>query len=130
MVSAAASVWATIAPFATIAAAIIAVGAAFALIYDDIRNFIAGNNSLIGQISEEYPAIGRLIERFGAVAREVFAAVGEVLDWLNDQFDISISGIGDIIRLLVRILLGSLNQIIEWGEDFVQVFRDAADTVV
>src|SRR5699024_9596997 len=39
MVSAAAGVWAAIAPFAAIAAAVIAAGVAFALIYDDIRNF-------------------------------------------------------------------------------------------
>lgn len=130
MVSAASSVWALIAPFALAAAVALGLGAAFVLIYDDIRNFIAGNDSLIGQIAEEYPAIGRLIEWLGGVFKEVFAAIGLILDWLGEQFGMSINGIGDVIRLLVRILLGSLNQIIEWGEDFVQVFRDAADAVV
>lgn len=130
MVSAASSVWALIAPFALAAAVALGLGAAFVLIYDDIRNFIAGNDSLIGQIAEEYPAIGRLIEWLGGVFKEVFEAIGSILNWLGDQFGMSIDGIGDAIRLLVRILLGSLNQIIEWGEDFVQVFRDAADAVV
>lgn len=130
MVSAAASVWALIAPFALAAAVVLGLGAVFALVYDDIRNFIAGNDSLIGQIAEEYPAIGRLIERLGEVFSEVFGAIGEVVEWLEGKFDVSIGGMGDAIRLLISILLGSINQIIEWGESFAGVFTDVADNVV
>jgi hypothetical protein len=52
-------------PIIAIAAAIGLAAAAFALIYDDIMNFIDGNDSLIGQMVEKYPAVKALVEGIG-----------------------------------------------------------------
>lgn len=54
------AVWAMIAPFALIALAVVAVGAVFALLYDDVMNFIDGNDSLIGQVLQKWPVIGTI----------------------------------------------------------------------
>src|SRR5699024_3547654 len=43
---------------------------------------------------------------------------------------VSFDGIGDTIRSFIRLLLGGLDQVAEWGEEFSQYFQDAADTVV
>lgn len=61
LISMAAAAFVVIAPFLGIAAAVTAAAFAFALIYDDVMNFIDGNDSLIGQILKEYPEIMEVI---------------------------------------------------------------------
>lgn len=62
-------------PFVLAAVVIAALIAAFALLYDEITNFIEGNDSFIGQFLEEYPQIA-----------EILRGIGEVLQWLYDTF--------------------------------------------
>jgi hypothetical protein len=62
MLAAAAATLAATWPILAIAAVIGLAAAAFALIYDDIMNFIDGNDSLIGQMVEKYPAVKALVE--------------------------------------------------------------------
>lgn len=50
-----------LAPFIGMALAVTALAAAFTLLYDDIKNYIAGNDSLIGQIFENYPKIEAVV---------------------------------------------------------------------
>lgn len=61
MISAAIATTAATWPFIAIGAAIAAAAAAFALIYDDVMNFIDGNDSFIGQVSESYPIVGQTV---------------------------------------------------------------------
>lgn len=61
MLSAAAATIAATWPLIAIGAAIGAAAAAFAIIYDDIMNFVEGNDSFIGQISEQYPIVGQTV---------------------------------------------------------------------
>lgn len=82
-VSGAVAMWAMIAPFLLAGAIVVAVAGAFALLYDDIMNFIDGNDSLIGQImagtSVAGAALRGLVEAFRWVldaAREVWAFMG------------------------------------------------------
>lgn len=75
MISAAAATIAATWPFIAIGAAIAAAAAAFALIYDDIMNFIDGNDSFIGQIFESYPMVERIV--MGLI--DVFRAMWDVL---------------------------------------------------
>lgn len=72
VISATAAVWALIAPFLAVAAPIIAVVALFALLYDDIMNFLDGNDSLIGQISEKYPIVGEVVKALAASVKAAF----------------------------------------------------------
>lgn len=61
MASAAVATLAATWPLIAIGAAIGAAAAAFALIYDDVMNFVEGNDSFIGQISEKYPMVGQTV---------------------------------------------------------------------
>lgn len=87
MVSAAAATLAATWPFLLIGAAIVAAAAAFALIYDDIMNFIDGNDSMIGQIFEKYPIVKDII--FGII--DAFKAWWDmgvaVFDFLYENSD-------------------------------------------
>lgn len=82
------AVWAMIAPFALIGAAVVAVGAAFALAYDDIMNFIDGNDSLIGQIFEKYPLVKAIVmgmvDAFKLAWDALKFLVGALIDIWND----------------------------------------------
>lgn len=60
------AIWAMIAPFALIGLAVIATATAFALLYDDIMNFIEGGDSMIGKIVARWPVIGEIIKAIGA----------------------------------------------------------------
>lgn len=66
------------APFILMGLAVAAVAAAFALLYDDVMNFIDGNDSLIGQILEKYPIIGDIVQ--GVV--DVVKALGDAAVWV------------------------------------------------
>jgi len=56
--------YAALSPYLLFIGIVTAISAAFALLYDDINNFINGNDSLIGQISEKYPIVGELVKGF------------------------------------------------------------------
>lgn len=118
------------APFLLVAAAITGLGIAFALAYDDIRNFLAGNDSFIGQVIEQYPALGRVITSLLDAVTWAFSGIGEALGWVSDKFGVTFDGIGGTVRGLVHILLSMLNSVAEWGEGFGDGVRDAANTVV
>lgn len=80
VVSATAAVWALIAPFLAVAAPIAAVVALFALLYDDVMNFLDGNDSLIGQISEKYPIVGETVKAMAEAVKAAFKWVVEAID--------------------------------------------------
>ena len=75
MISAAAATLAATWPIIAIVAVIGALAAAFALAYDDIMNFIDGNDSLIGQIFDKYPAVKDVV--YSII--DAFKFMGEVI---------------------------------------------------
>lgn len=81
------AVWAMIAPFALIAIAVVAVGAAFALLYDDIMNFIDGNDSLIGQILAKYPMIAKAVSVIADTFKEAWGLLKNLASFLVDVWD-------------------------------------------
>lgn len=127
MLKAAAATLAATWPFLLIGAAIGVAAAAIALIVDDIVAFMNGNDSLIGQISEEYPAIGRTVERLGEVFKTVWEAIGAILDWIGEHFGVQFNSMGDVVRGFVRLLLGTINQFLEFSEGVLGVFSDMYD---
>lgn len=66
MVAAATATLAATWPILAVGAAIGIAAAAFALIYDDVMNFIDGNDSLIGQMVEKYPMVKAIVEALAA----------------------------------------------------------------
>lgn len=80
LASAAVAVVAATWPFLAIGTAIAAVGAAFALAYEDVRAFMDGQPSLIGELVERYEWFGDIVRGIGAVfefLRDVGAAAME-----------------------------------------------------
>ncbi len=81
MWTAAAATLAATWPVLAIGAAIVAVGAAFALAYEDVKAFMSGQPSLIGSLAERY-------EWFAAIVRGVGAAFnilkGVIALWVSD----------------------------------------------
>lgn len=94
MLAAAAATIAATWPLILIAAAVLAVGAAFALIYDDVVNYMEGNDSLIGQMRG---ALTDAFESFANTASEVFDSVGQAWD---DLIGAVSSGIEWVVGLL------------------------------
>jgi hypothetical protein len=62
-------------PFLLIAGAIALVGAAFALAYEDVRAFLDGQPSLIGELVAKYEWMG-----------ESITAIGNLFNWLGEQW--------------------------------------------
>lgn len=81
------AVWAMIAPFALAAAIVLAVAAAFALLYEDVMTFYEGGESMIGQILERWPIIidivGGIVEAFKAL----WNAGVQVFDFFVDMWN-------------------------------------------
>lgn len=65
------------APFLLVGAVIAGIATIFALLYDDVMNFLEGNDSLLGQILEAWPMLGDAV--MGVV--EVVKTLGEVVGW-------------------------------------------------
>lgn len=115
VVSATAAVWALIAPFLAVAAPIAAVVALFALLYDDVMNFLDGNDSLIGQISEKYPIVGETVK---AMAEAVKAAFEWVKEALVDAYD-SVKAFAS----------GAVNAFATMGQSIAAIFQGVVGVV-
>lgn len=92
-VAAVAALW----PFLAIAAAVTALGVAFALVYDDVVNFMEGNDSLIGQFLEAFPEIASVLRNIGGLMGwlgETAASLGQIV-WAS--FALVAKAIGDMI---------------------------------
>lgn len=81
------AVWAMIAPFALIGLAAVAVAAAFALLYDDIMNFIEGGDSMIGHIVARWPIVGEILKALGAEFVFLWDTAKAVWNFLVGMFD-------------------------------------------
>lgn len=115
VISATAAVWALIAPFLAVAAPIAAVVALFALLYDDVMNFLDGNDSLIGQISEKYPIVGETVK---AMAQAVTAA----FDWVKE----ALAGAYDSVKIFAS---GAVNSFAVMGKSIGAIFQGVVGVV-
>lgn len=107
MLAAAAATLAATWPILAIGVAILAAAAAFALIYDDIMNFIDGNDSMIGQMVEKYPMVKALVEGIatafkflGQMASDVWRAITvgfqQMLDFILTGIKQIASGVSSV----------------------------------
>lgn len=81
------AVWAMIAPFVLVGLAVAAVVAVFALLYDDIMNFIEGGDSMIGHIVNKWPVIGEILKALGAEFVFLWDTAKAVFNFLVGMFD-------------------------------------------
>lgn len=84
-------------PLLLIGAAIAAAAAAFALIYDDVMNFVEGNDSFIGQVFEKYPMVEKivmtLVDAFRQMWQILITGAQQVGDFVAAGFQQVIAGI-------------------------------------
>jgi hypothetical protein len=100
MISAAAATLAATWPLIAIGAAIAAVAAAFALAYDDIMNFIDGNDSFIGQIFEQYPMI-----------KQIVFAIINAFRLMGSTITIIWEGIVAAVKNAIATIMGAINTV-------------------
>lgn len=101
MIAAAAATLAATWPIIAIGAAVVAAAAAFALLYDDIMNFIDGNDSFIGQIFEKYPMVQAIvmgiIDAFKLMGSTLLGIFNMILDGWNMLFGGIMAGVSQIV---------------------------------
>lgn len=104
MASAAIATLAATWPLLLIGAAISAAAAAFALIYDDVMNFVEGNDSFIGQVFEKYPMVEKivmtLVDAFRQMWQILITGAQQVGDFVIAGFQQVIAGIKAAIDYL------------------------------
>jgi tetrahydromethanopterin S-methyltransferase subunit G len=71
----AAAVVIAFAPFFVVGAVIAGLATLFALLYDDVMAFLAGQDSLLGKMLERWPVLGRIFQGLADIVRAVAAAV-------------------------------------------------------
>ena len=70
-------------PAVWLAAAILAVGVAFGIVYEDIQKFKAGHDSLIGRAFKKWPEFEKVIRAIGKAFSYAAEKLGEFEDFLN-----------------------------------------------
>lgn len=111
IISAGAATIVALAPILAIAAAVIAAGAAFAILYDEVSNFIKGNKSLIGDAVKRWPILG------------------VILNTIIDSFKllIAIAGLfADLISLAFKKVVESIGEIPKAWENFIDYFKSSS----
>lgn len=137
MVSAAAATLAATWPLVLAATMVTALAAGFALLYDDVQNFLAGNDSLIGQISEKYPIVGQIVtsvvEGISSAWESVRAVIGqlwEALSPLGDAFMATFSAAGEAASAFMSLISAVVARVSNLlGIDLAGAFTNVGDTI-
>jgi hypothetical protein len=75
------------APFLVLGAIVAALAVAFALLYDDVQAFMAGNDSLIGQILQKWPVVGDMAKAIVGWLRFLWDVAAALLQFLVTMWD-------------------------------------------
>lgn len=130
MIAAAAATIAATWPFIAIGVAIAAAAAAFALIYDDVVNFVSGNDSFIGQVSEKYPIVGKavlwLLDAFKQFFGILIIGAKQVGDAVSAGFMQIVAGVGYAIDYLV----GAYDSFQEFADAVVGIFQSISEPII
>lgn len=81
LITAAAAMWAFIAPILAMAAPFIAVGVAIGLLIDDIEKFRAGQASLIGEVLARWPIIGQVARSVAQIVQMSWKLIVDAIKW-------------------------------------------------
>ena len=92
------------APFFVIGAVVAALGAAFALMYEDVMIFLEGGNSMLGRLLEKFPMLAEVAKAVGAA----FGLVWDGIKWGGEVVLKILEVIWDIIKGIV----GSIGSVI------------------
>jgi len=93
LVRAAVAAWGFMAPLLPMIVALAVLSTAFALVYDDIQNFLKGNRSVTGEILERWPVVGKVI-------KTVFDGIKETLKFVMQAIDAVVEGFKKVSSFL------------------------------
>src|SRR5579859_467250 len=91
-------------PFVLIAAAVLAVGAAFAAVYEDVQFFLRGQPSLLGELINKYAWVRKAVDLIGAGFKWVAKEGKEVWETLTRGAKAFAEGAGPILKGLWEII--------------------------
>lgn len=132
IISAITATLAFLAPWLLIGAAVAAVAGAFALAYDDVMNFLNGNNSMIGELSKKWPQLGVIVHGFADVIKSLWDVCKDFYDFVIGIFTVgftqawttlknkamdAVDSIGEKFPV-IGALLYALGKPIAWVTDF------------
>ncbi|WP_168404758.1 hypothetical protein [Erwinia amylovora] len=130
MLAAAAATLAATWPILAIIAIIAALAAAFALVYDDIMNFIDGNDSMIGRILDAYPELKQVIMTLWEAFKTLFGYLSTAVKFVADLVVDAYNTMSHTLNQFIVWLLDSIKSLVAWGAQFGGVFDNVAETVV
>lgn len=125
MTAAAAAVIAATWPFIAMGAAITAVGAAFALAYEDVVAFLDGQPSLIGELVKKYEWFGDIVRGIGKVFETLKLATIVTFQAIGAAWDILVSAWKAAPGVLGPIFSAVQNAV----ESFAEKYFSALDTL-
>lgn len=124
------STWTAMLPVMAVVAGILLLAAVFALVYDDIMNFIDGNDSMIGRILDSYPGLKAVIltvwEAFVVLFDFIMSVIGVVADIVVAAYNTMNTALNEFIDWLTV----SIQGVMAWGAEFEAVFDTVSDAVV
>ena len=124
------STWTAMLPVMAVVAGILLLAAVFALVYDDIMNFIDGNDSMIGRILDSYPGLKAVIltvwEAFVVLFDFIMSVIGVVADIVVAAYNTMNTALNEFIDWLTA----SIQGVMVWGAEFEAVFDTVSDAVV
>ncbi|WP_338885370.1 hypothetical protein [Xenorhabdus sp. TH1] len=130
MLAAAAATLAATWPILAIIAIIALLAAAFAIVYDDIMNFIDGNDSLIGRILDKYPLLKKVVLMLWNAWQTLFGYLKTAVKFVTDIVIAAFNTMDQKITAFINWLLGSVASLAKWGGQFSGVFDTVSDVVV
>ncbi|SFN19976.1 hypothetical protein SAMN05216516_103247 [Izhakiella capsodis] len=130
MLVAAAATLAATWPILAIIGVIALLAAAFALVYDDIMNFIDGNDSMIGRLLDAYPTLKQAIMLLWDAFKFLFDSLTDTVNFVADTVVDAYSKMNNGLNQFIGWLLNSVNSLIKWGSQFGSVFDQVANAVV
>lgn len=98
MIAAAAATLAATWPIIAVVAAIAALGVAFALAYDDVKAFLTGQPSLIGDLMERYGWFRALVHGLGVTFRVLARIAVAVFEGIRDAGEAVFSALSRYVR--------------------------------
>lgn len=145
------------APFILFMAVIVAVAAAFAFLYNEIVNFINGNDSMIGRLCEKWngfrdeisAALDEASENVSSFFRDISDRINSALDAISEKFSeftqwleklgsffdelaekasTSFEDLRNGISEIIYAIAGKFSEFMEWIKDLGNIFDWLADT--
>ncbi|MCU8587256.1 hypothetical protein [Erwinia pyrifoliae] len=130
MLAAASATLAATWPILAIIAIIAALAAAFALVYDDIMNFIDGNDSMIGRILDAYPELKQVVMTLWEAFKSLFEYLSGAAKFVADVVVDAYNTMNNALNQFIDWLPDSIKSLVKWGAQFGGVFDNVADAVV